>query len=785
MCILRRSIFSLCFSLCFALTAQAQSDSLQMPLDRLGIQDLLLGDSILISTQVSAASKSLQNISELPFPIFVIRRSEIVSNGYITLADALKSMPGIRVSQPGSALEGETFTMRGLMGNTYAKILINGNPVKPYVVSGMPIGAQLPIQQAERIEVIYGPAAALYGADASAGVINIVLAESERPVFTKASLHIGSDNYRSLNLLFGGKIGRGKDILRFRLFGMDTRFDDRRIFYEEDVLYEPLNYIGPNIDTTDILNDPNFVRRGDNLIIQDTPHESRSLGGEINYRFLSFSVMNMNRRDHSSLGLNPTAVSYANPLSSIGENILSANLKSNFTFKNIRSETQLGFLKYDMENRSSTLYVHPILNAIMNGGLSDTTNLEGLKQQIENNFFSGLRFMGARSREFSIEQTLNTPVFSRGDLSLGFKYLVGNGNALQEFQQRIVNFDRNEAVNLNPAFEDQNIDEYSFFLQLFQPIGRQLNLLIGGQYLNRNNGDFAAKVDVFNPRLALLFKANNKLQFRASYSTAIRAPSPFFSATTYTFDQNNLHILTTGAGQLEAEETRSYELGMRWSNYDNINLDISTSYIRTNKFINYNVAFEGGSFNQAPTGFTLGYFNDENSFAELFDFQAYLRIRDLIPSIKLGTTFGFNYSRGTEGLTTTSLREFANDFRVLEDVRAHPNVISRLSIYAMPLKDFLIRLDQYFASRSLTRNSFRLNNPDRMNEGLSFYNDGYYTLDLSLNYEVNRNFLLYVKCFNLLNARYAGIDASSSNDVLLYNPQSQFLFRLGINYELN
>ena len=197
-------------------------------------------------------------------------------------------MPGIRVSQPGSALEGETFTMRGLMGNTYAKILINGNPVKPYVVSGMPIGAQLPIQQAERIEVIYGPAAALYGADASAGVINIVLAESERPVFTKASLHIGSDNYRSLNLLFGGKIGRGKDILRFRLFGMDTRFDDRRIFYDEDVLYEPLNYIGPNFDTTDVLNDPNFVQIGDNLVIQNTPHESRSLGGEVTYRFLSF-----------------------------------------------------------------------------------------------------------------------------------------------------------------------------------------------------------------------------------------------------------------------------------------------------------------------------------------------------------------------------------------------------------------------------------------------------------------------------------------------------------------
>ena len=78
---------------------------------------------------------------------------------------------------------------------------------------------------------------------------------------------------------------------------------------------------------------------------------------------------------------------------------------------------------------------------------------------------------------------------------------------------------------------------------------------------------------------------------------------------------------------------------------------------------------------------------------------------------------------------------------------AHPNVISRLSIYAVPLEDFLIRVDQYFASRSLTRNSFRLNSQDRSNGGLSPYNDGYYTLDLSLNYEVNRNFLLYVKCF--------------------------------------
>ena len=770
----------------------AQSDSTLLPLNKLGLQDLLRGDSILTRTQVSAASRSLQNITELPFPIFVIRRSEIISNGYITLADALKSLPGIRVSQPGSALEGETFTMRGLLGNTYAKILINGNPIKPYVVSGMPIGAQLPIQQAERIEVIYGPAAALYGADASAGIVNIVLADSERPVFTKASLHVGSDNYKSLNLLFGGKIGRGKDIVRFRLYGMDTRFDDRRVIYDREELYNPRTYFLPVLDSSDVLNDPNFIRRGNSLSIQNLPHESRSLGGEVSYRFLSFSILNMNRRDHSSLGYNPIAVNYANPLTSTGENITSANAKARFNINNIRLETQVSLLRYEMDNRSNSQFVHPILNALLNGTIPDSASANtsaSLKTQIDNTFFSGSRFMGARSSEYSLEQTLTMPIFFKGELALGTKYLRGEGNPMREFQSRVVDFDGNEPTNLIANVEDTDIEEASAYVQLFQPLGNRFNLIAGGQYLNRSNGDFAGSIRVFNPRIALLYKWSDGLQIRGSYSTAIRAPSPYFSATTYTYELDDYESLKTGVDQLWAEETRSYELGMRWFGTKKVNLDVSASYTRTNQFINYNILFNQAGPNRRLGGFTLGYFNDDNSFAELYDFQAYLRLRDLIPSIQLGSNFSFNYSTGRESLTTTSLNDLDNGIAVLEDVRAHPNVISRLSISAVPLNRLLIQVDQYVATRSLTRNSFRLSPPARPNsepiDEDMFYNDGYYTADLVLNYEVNKNFFIYGKFFNLFNARYAGIDASSSNDILFYNPQSLGIFRLGLNYELN
>lgn len=764
---------------------QAQSDSLLQQLDQLGREDLFLDDSLLIKTQVAAASKSLQDIADLPFTIFVIPRSEIISQGYITLADALESMPGIRVSQPGSALEGETFTMRGLLGNAYAKILINGNPVKPYVVSGMPIGAQLPIQQAERIEVIYGPSAALYGADASAGIINIVMADSERPVFTKASLYIGSDNYKSLNLLFGGKLGRDKNVVRFRFFGTDTRFDDRRIFSASNILYNPLNYLNPNADTSDVLDDRNYRGTDTAIIIQNTPHESRSLGGEIKYRFLTLSVMSMDRSDHSSIGLNPTAVVYANPLIRTGENITSAVLKSQFNLKNLFSETRLEYLGYELDNRSASLYVHPILNSLLYNAITDTANGVIIRNQIEEAFFSGLRFMGAWSNEWSIEQTFNVPIFKRGNLTGGAKYLRGNGSALRELQSRVVNPDTEEVPNLSPSFSEQSISEFSVFAQIFQPMGDKFNLLAGGQYLNRTNGDFAAPISVFNPRLALLYKLTKDVQLRASYSTAIRAPSPYFSATTYTYELGNYQNLVTGAVQLEAEKTAAYEIGMRWNNQRNLSLDVNLSYTNTDQFINYNIAFDSLGPDRRLSGFTLGYFNDENSAADLLDFQVYLRLKNMVPSLKMGGTFGFNYSRGTESLTTTNLQNLDNEIRVLEDVRGHPRIISRLSVFASPIERLLIRADQYLVSRSLTRNSFRLNAPERPEQEPNFYNPGYYAIDLSVNYQVNKNFLLYAKAFNLSNAQYAGIDASSSADILFFNPQSSFTFRFGINYELN
>lgn len=87
-----------------------QNDSLNSFLKRdvLGIENLgNIQDSLLM--KVVSASRSAKYIEDLPVTIYVITHKEIQQNNYTTLADALKHVPGVRVSQPGSGETGEIF----------------------------------------------------------------------------------------------------------------------------------------------------------------------------------------------------------------------------------------------------------------------------------------------------------------------------------------------------------------------------------------------------------------------------------------------------------------------------------------------------------------------------------------------------------------------------------------------------------------------------------------------------------------------------------------------------
>ena len=91
-----------------------QDDSVSIEPKKLGVFDIIKPvDQDKDQIKMISGSRFPISAADLPFSTHIITKEEIRQNGYETLVDALKMVPGIRVSQPGSALEGETFLMRG------------------------------------------------------------------------------------------------------------------------------------------------------------------------------------------------------------------------------------------------------------------------------------------------------------------------------------------------------------------------------------------------------------------------------------------------------------------------------------------------------------------------------------------------------------------------------------------------------------------------------------------------------------------------------------------------
>lgn len=123
---------------------------------------------------ISLASGYSQPLVRAPAITTVITAQEIEKLGATTVADVLKTVPGLHVSTARGL--NDIFVIRGFFDefNTYVLLLINGIPVNNVVNGGRPQAWRMPVHNIARIEIMRGPGSALYGADAAAGVINII-----------------------------------------------------------------------------------------------------------------------------------------------------------------------------------------------------------------------------------------------------------------------------------------------------------------------------------------------------------------------------------------------------------------------------------------------------------------------------------------------------------------------------------------------------------------------------------------------------------------------------------
>jgi iron complex outermembrane recepter protein len=142
-------------------------------LTSLSIEDLM-------NIEITSASRKEQRAADVAAAVFVITQADIRRSGMTTIPDLLRLAPGVDVAQINS--NKWAVSVRGFNGLRANKllVLIDGRSVYNRLFSGVLWDEQdVMIDDIDRIEVIRGPGAAIWGANAVNGVINIVTKSAE------------------------------------------------------------------------------------------------------------------------------------------------------------------------------------------------------------------------------------------------------------------------------------------------------------------------------------------------------------------------------------------------------------------------------------------------------------------------------------------------------------------------------------------------------------------------------------------------------------------------------
>lgn len=134
----------------------------------------------LTELEVTSVSKRAEKETEAAAAIFVITQDDIKRSGATVIPEVLRMVPGITVTKSGS--HGWTVTSRGFNDQFSNKllVLIDGRTVYSPLFSGVIWDMQdTMLEDIDRIEVIRGPGATLWGANAVNGVINIITKHTE------------------------------------------------------------------------------------------------------------------------------------------------------------------------------------------------------------------------------------------------------------------------------------------------------------------------------------------------------------------------------------------------------------------------------------------------------------------------------------------------------------------------------------------------------------------------------------------------------------------------------
>jgi iron complex outermembrane receptor protein len=175
-----------CAALLLALPVMRAQAADALEVTQLTIEDLL-------KMEVTSVSRKSQRLTDTAAAAFVITADDIRRSGATSSPEALRMVPGLDVAKVGG--DHWAVSARGFNGRFATKllVLIDGRSVYSPLFSGVFWEAEdVMLEDLERIEVIRGPGAALWGANAVNGVINIITKKANATQGTLVGVQAGN-----------------------------------------------------------------------------------------------------------------------------------------------------------------------------------------------------------------------------------------------------------------------------------------------------------------------------------------------------------------------------------------------------------------------------------------------------------------------------------------------------------------------------------------------------------------------------------------------------------------
>jgi len=560
--------------------------------------------SLAVNQLVQSATLIEQRAEDAPATIHVITAEEIKERGYRSLNDLLEDAPEIEIQEKTSSTERNLIGFRGIPGNEKFIIFMDDIRISSATGELHTIAENYSLANAKRVEILMGPASAIFGADAYAGVINIISFDGSENTGINVTGSYGNLNTTNNSVVLGFK----KNDFSASITGSYYQTDDANYneLYPQDYAWYNEQFVPSGTLKASLFNQ-------ELVPLPDANREfylgNRSYFINARLKFGNFEVgLTHNSETHSSaLATLPNSTTFSK------ENKFQFNLTSIYA-------------QHKYTSKSGNLKLHTLY----------TNNITGINpissyQNIRTNYQRSYVFEQALSTR--LQERLSYKLSDNLDLVAGLSFedvgsLPTTGDLPQPFNPKLpadlqdlpyfgtdIITDEGEDISIQQDFYNVQYFNLGTFAQVLYRPTDWLQLTLGARY--DYNTRFGGSI---NPRVGLLIKPTDNLRIKLLYGESFLSPAPgkaYAQFGQFLYDpkveEANEHSLSHGLfapflflpnPNLQPEELSSYETSVSWKMNDLLNISVNGFYTRTTNAINpFSIDNTRFSFKQVDVGF--------------------------------------------------------------------------------------------------------------------------------------------------------------------------------------